>query len=129
MSPMLKYNFNSKIIPFFSFILFLIKGLILSMFDKSLINSVAKLISEQYGPGQSILILLSCIQSNDPKNGKIKTCKFHVRSKIKTLLVLFEQSNCIDWIIFCIIVTEQNIEILVPDSFKRQGNSIICGHH
>ena len=42
------------------------------MFDKSIINSVAKLISEQYGPGQSILILPSCIQSNDPKNGKNK---------------------------------------------------------
>jgi hypothetical protein len=32
-------------------------------------------------------------------------------------LVLFEQSNCIDWIIFFLyMVTDQNIAFLVPDS-------------
>jgi hypothetical protein len=42
-------------------------------------------------------------------------------------LVLFDHSNCIDWINVCYTVTDQNIAFLVPDSCwatERNGNSI-----
>jgi hypothetical protein len=50
-----------------------------------------------------------------------------IHIKIYPVLVLFEQSNFIDWIIFFYVVTDQNIAFLVTDSCwatERNGNSI-----